>query len=134
MATCPDCGAEFTPKLPQRVYCYNPKCKATRIERNNRAKMERVKKLKEEGKWQEHLRQVAGVGKGTLRFGVKSPVTIKERKCLKCDKMFDVPATSDDHICGDCHIENDELLAEYNEEALGLTPIPPTSTVREYEG
>jgi hypothetical protein len=120
----PDCGAEFVPLTQQRVYCYDPGCKARRVARNNRAKVERVAALKSQGKWQEHLREVCGVGKGTLRHGPRP--SVKERACLKCDRRFPVPITSDDHICGACHQENDVLIAEYTDEALGLTPIQPS--------
>ena len=125
-----ECGAtfEFDPSVPQRIYCYKPRCKARRRARNNQVKMGRVKQLKAEGKWIDHLNAVKGVGKGALRFTPKVE-SRGQRQCLKCDRVFDVPATSDDHICHDCHVENDELLVEYTEEALGLKPFPPTSSM-----
>jgi hypothetical protein len=128
----PECGKLFEVRSdqPRRLFCYNPDCAARRKKRNNQAKMERVKALKAAGKWETHLREVAGIGKGGARSVVpnrkKEPLV---RKCLKCDKSFEVPEYADDHICGDCHVENDELLAEYSEEALGLVPIPPRSTI-----
>ena len=118
-----ECGGVFEPLLPQRVYCYNPECKVRRVARNNRLKMERVKKLKAEGKWQEHLSQVSGAGKGALRYG--QPPSSKKRQCRKCDRWFEVPVWSDYRICPDCHLENDELLAEYTDDALGLNPALP---------
>ena len=128
-----DCGKLFRPLLPQRLYCYDPECKARRVARNNRIQMDRVKRLKKEGKWVDHLRHMTGTGTGSWRKPKESSVGLT-RKCLKCDRWFEVPALADDHICHDCHLDNDELLAEYSEEALGLSSIPPTSTVREYEG
>ena len=123
-----DCCNLFVPQLPQRVYCYDPACKDRRVERNNKAKMERVKRLKADGKWLGHLHRVKGVGRGNMRH-VKPGATIGTRLCLKCDKQFEVPAGTDDRICRDCHLENDELLAEYDDRALGLYPPPPTSSV-----
>ena len=49
--TCPDCGAEFTPKRISRVYCYDEQCYIERHRRQNsvtNAKSRR--KAKPEGK------------------------------------------------------------------------------------
>ena len=128
----PDCGRLFEVRVdqPRRLFCYDPACKERRKKRNNQEKMERVKALKASGKWGEHLQKTAGVGKGRARSAALSqdkPPFV--RKCLKCDRRFQVPEFTDDHICGDCHMENDELISEYSEEALGLVPIQPVSTV-----
>jgi len=127
-----ECGKIFEVRSdqPRRLFCYSPACITRRKKRVNQAKMDRVKALKAEGKWETHLREVAGIGKGGARSAVldrtKPPFV---RKCLKCDKNFQVPEYADDHICGDCHVENDELIAEYSDAALGVIPLAPWDTV-----
>jgi len=128
----PECGKLFEVQAdqPRRLYCSDPACKERRQKRNNQEKMARVKKLKESGKWYDHLQKMAGTGRGRKAAAVpKQDEPPLVRKCLKCDLHFQVPEFSDDHICGKCHIENDELLAEFSEEALDLIPIPPRSSV-----
>jgi len=114
---------------PRRLYCYDPECREHRQKRNNREKMARVKELKKAGKWYEHLKKMAGTGRGRKAAVPEQTDPPLVRKCLKCDKHFQVPEFADDHICGACHVENDELLAEFSEEALDLVPLPPRSSI-----
>jgi hypothetical protein len=132
----PECDNIFVPNLPQRAYCYDPECADRRKTRCAKEKSERVSNMRAEGKWATHIRQVVGKGRGKWERQHPTPPSPADpplvRRCLKCDVHFQVSEFSDDHICQDCHVENDALLAEYTEEALGLSPILPTSTAVEW--
>ncbi len=115
---CEECGISFIQGgtgRPRKV-CYQETCIQAREARKDARKIARKKELRAAGHWKAHVRQTKGLGKGPVRFSQE------ERECLKCAHVFKVPADTDWRICPKCHVANNKLLRECEEEALGINP------------
>lgn len=119
MTVCAECGKEFTPNkhAPHREICFNPECKAAREAKWNRSKADKKSALRQAKRWKAHQRTVHGIGKGNASK-IHSGLF---RKCLDCRREFEVPPDTDDRMCAACHAKHDRLLAECDEEALGVS-------------
>ena len=100
------------PKRSHREICYKEECAQKREARWNRTKVEKVKRLRESGKWKEHRMEVVKKQKQARKQ--------EFNECLKCGK--DVPKPG--HFCPACRDANRWLTSEYSEEALGIADSP----------
>lgn len=116
--TCEICGKEFEDRSPihSRRTCYDIECNRARAAELRRRSVAKRAALRREGKWKEHQRLVKGIGTGRFRELSSG----KFRKCLKCDKEFEVPEGADYRICLGCRAANKSLCNECCEEALGI--------------
>jgi len=125
---CPLCHKNFTPKNLKRTICYDPACEVERERRWNVTKVDKVKRLRAEGKMNRCVQKGAkGVGRGKRSWGAKRGIKKGiTRVCLKCNLEFSVPPDTDYRICSECRIENELLINECEDEALGVgKPVLP---------